>query len=786
MKIRNKLDWLLRRNEKVMQEAVQRWFVLTTKQIQRDLRTKFVKDVAGELTDWEYLNVQGQEILKPATLSVMQSGGQEAYNLFQVHGSFDVLNVEAVKVAEKHCAKLVREVNQETKNGIRTYIREGIRQGQSMDQVARELRPLVGLTEKQTQAVMNYRDKLKEEGTYTDKKFQRYADKTHRRRMQTIARTETARAQNMGYMEGLGDLGVERAEFSATSGACDECNDLNGQEFPLDEARGIIPVHPNCRCALLPVVAGEATHTIAQAQEALPDHIEGLLERLAASTDPAEGRKIRKALRKLGHKGGLKGPKPAPPITPVKPPVVKPPELVPKPKPVGTFAEQQKEWVKSISISEENAFLRYTVQSSQSSKMRLVQQDMLAGKLNVNALSGEQIINLRAIKEMEIAIERAPVYPKAIYRGMSFKSVDDPMWRALQTQLDVGKTFSFRNIQSFSTSEKQALVFARKEKVHVVVKMKKAPKRSAVIRDISDYPKEEEILVGSNSKYKVLSREIQGKGASKTYVYTVEEVTKAVPKLPKPKPKPIPKPKPVPKSHFDDVEGWEERLATHKADLQKRIGFDMGDVKWHMKHDSKTEEALKKFKTAIGSYTKPKGSLDVARKTFNSGGHKGAAKKFNAFCDKMEDIGGDDVLAHYNKQPIRIDVVGPNFRAGSDLETRVIKMGSKDVAETYFHELGHMMETDKKIRAKAHKWVRRRGNRKTMPYNKIVTWSKDTEMAYKDKFIDPYIGKIYGNGATEVMSVGLEQFTSYANIAKFAKRDFDHFAFIHGVLTGAI
>ena len=29
---------------------------------------------------------------------------------------------------------------------------------------------------------------------------------------------------------------------------------LNGREFPVDEARGVIPVHPNCRCVWVPVV----------------------------------------------------------------------------------------------------------------------------------------------------------------------------------------------------------------------------------------------------------------------------------------------------------------------------------------------------------------------------------------------------------------------------------------------------------------------------------------------------------------------------------------------------
>ncbi|GAH09998.1 unnamed protein product, partial [marine sediment metagenome] len=88
--IHSKLDWQRKRNERVFEEAVQKWFAFTTKQIQTDLRTKFQKDITSELTDWEYLQSQGQDILKPATLSVMQSGGNEAYKLFQIQVGFDV------------------------------------------------------------------------------------------------------------------------------------------------------------------------------------------------------------------------------------------------------------------------------------------------------------------------------------------------------------------------------------------------------------------------------------------------------------------------------------------------------------------------------------------------------------------------------------------------------------------------------------------------------------------------------------------------------------------------
>jgi len=251
--IHSRLDWQMRRSEPVMQEAVQRWFAFNTNQIQIDLRTKFQKDITSELTDWEYLKTKGKDTLKPATLTVMQKGGQQAYNVFKVKGAFDIVNEESVKAANEFTADLVTQVNAETKKGIRTFISAGIKEGKSMDTISRELRPIVGLTERQAQSVIGYKNILRDKEKFPkltssqiDSKVTRYANKTQRRRMQTISRTETARAQNIGYAQGMQDIGIEELEFSRSSGACAICSPLDGKKYNVKVAGGIIPVHPNC------------------------------------------------------------------------------------------------------------------------------------------------------------------------------------------------------------------------------------------------------------------------------------------------------------------------------------------------------------------------------------------------------------------------------------------------------------------------------------------------------------------------------------------------------------
>jgi len=266
--IQSSLDELAVRNERIMLLAVRNWFDFATKQIEHDLTTKYAKSVTSELSDWDAINAKGIDDIKPATLKIMQSSGNAAYRQLAIAGSFSVLNVEAVKAADKLCAKLVTNVTNKTKAGIRTYVSAGIKAGKSMSNVARELRRsgIVGLTKPQTQSVLNYRTLLSDKEKYPkltaadiDRKVQRYTDKTHRRRMNDIARTETAAAQNVGYCQGLQDVGVTESEFLiAPTDACEDCLALDGQRYPIEEGKGIIPVHPKCRCVMLPVV-GERT-----------------------------------------------------------------------------------------------------------------------------------------------------------------------------------------------------------------------------------------------------------------------------------------------------------------------------------------------------------------------------------------------------------------------------------------------------------------------------------------------------------------------------------------------
>lgn len=84
-------------------------------------------------------------------------------------------------------------------------------------------------------------------------------------RATTLARTEIIRAYGEGQLDAFDRLGIEEvtvyAEW-ATAGdgrVCSLCAPLDGLVLTVDEARGLLPRHPNCRCCWLPAGVGEVT-----------------------------------------------------------------------------------------------------------------------------------------------------------------------------------------------------------------------------------------------------------------------------------------------------------------------------------------------------------------------------------------------------------------------------------------------------------------------------------------------------------------------------------------------
>lgn len=85
-------------------------------------------------------------------------------------------------------------------------------------------------------------------------------DSIGKTRATTLARTEVINAHAEGTLDRFGELGIEEVtgevEWQATGDhrVCAECASLSGSRYSLEDARGMIPQHANCRCCWLPAI----------------------------------------------------------------------------------------------------------------------------------------------------------------------------------------------------------------------------------------------------------------------------------------------------------------------------------------------------------------------------------------------------------------------------------------------------------------------------------------------------------------------------------------------------
>ena len=125
----------------------------------------------------------------------------------------------------------------------------------------------------------------------------------------------------------------------------------------------------------------------------------------------------------------------------------------------------------------------------------------------------------------------------------------------------------------------------------------------------------------------------------------------------------------------------------------------------------------------------------------------------------------------------------------------ILNMSKSAGAKAIIHELGHSLEdtsnerhtTDaNNVRKQANDFLSKRTKGERNQSLNSLTGNQNYgkgEVAKPDKFIDPYMGKIYKGGGTEIISMGLEQM--WDNPAKFANEDPEYFDFILMTLENA-
>lgn len=100
-----------------------------------------------------------------------------------------------------------------------------------------------------------------------------------------------------------------------------------------------------------------------------------------------------------------------------------------------------------------------------------------------------------------------------------------------------------------------------------------------------------------------------------------------------------------------------------------------------------------------------------------------------------------------------------------------------------YHEMGHVIETNNELAAELAYAFRARRTRGETPVPLGDYGDFDAiELTLKDEFLDPYMGKIYEHGGTEIVSTGF-QYMRYSP-EDLAARDPDYFHFMFHLLRG--
>jgi len=221
---------------------------------------KLLKMDQGELLDlWDSLSEEGKDKLRKSVTTQLKGTAKDgaSQGLTQVmdfagptEGDLDAMlsqaNERAVAYAEDRGAELV---GMKWDHDSGAYI-ENPNPEWAIDNTTRDkIRDLVAMAEDKGWSNAELADAIQADTAFSDE------------RAEMIARTETAFADIQGNLAGWEASGVvESKEWSVSQDeVCDECLALDGKVIGLDEdfPDGDPPLHPNCRCDLLPGVISQ-------------------------------------------------------------------------------------------------------------------------------------------------------------------------------------------------------------------------------------------------------------------------------------------------------------------------------------------------------------------------------------------------------------------------------------------------------------------------------------------------------------------------------------------------
>ena len=226
-----------------------------------------------------------------------------------------------------------------------------------------------------------------------------------------------------------------------------------------------------------------------------------------------------------------------------------------------------------------------------------------------------------------------------------------------------------------------------------------------------------------------------------------------------------------------------------KANPEKKIG-DWWSTKEFGRIQEKTNRLAKqqlkirqKRDGLIDDFLRKKESVKLDPRFGGFG--KARAQKAGKVFERVERFMAPDALPE-RARSFKVDRVRGRGRSAYRKSELALRMADGAGERTFVHELGHHLEDhNPRIKKRVKEFLEARTRGETARRLRDLTGNlgyKLEEIAKKDRFINPYMGRIYDFDATEITSMGFE-FITY-NPVEFARKDPEYFELMVDILAG--
>ena len=231
------------------------------------LRTLVISQTLSNAWLKDYTNMINTQ-LAPYIKQTIQKA-EDAVKAQNLAWDFDIAPQAFKLWSQTRAAQLVASITDGQRTGLQNLLQLGANSdAYTVDTMANLIRPVIGLTKRESQAVYNYHSSLivnEVKPKVALDMATTYSSKLHRARAMRIARTETAYAYNFATGEtirtaqGEGFISsVTKVWSTAMDGrACGLCSNMEGESVGIDDdfetdmgAMDSPPMHPHCRCAV--------------------------------------------------------------------------------------------------------------------------------------------------------------------------------------------------------------------------------------------------------------------------------------------------------------------------------------------------------------------------------------------------------------------------------------------------------------------------------------------------------------------------------------------------------